>query len=113
MNRLEIIAEAICQIDPLLDNARVRKIALAVDASLAQLAEQGTFNPEVVGSIPTGGTMDKIDALIGLGFNTITFGFSKKESYIRVLSPHRDYSATGESPDEAYQNLLNLVESEP
>ena len=32
------------------------KTALAVYASVAQLVEQGTENPRVVGSIPTGGT---------------------------------------------------------
>ena len=33
-----------------------KKAALAVYASVAQLVEQGTENPRVVGSIPTGGT---------------------------------------------------------
>ena len=34
-----------------------KKAALAVYASVAQLVEQGTENPRVVGSIPTGGTI--------------------------------------------------------
>ena len=35
----------------------LEKTALAVYASVAQLVEQGTENPRVVGSIPTGGTI--------------------------------------------------------
>ena len=35
-------------------------IQVAIVASVAQLVEQGTENPRVVGSIPTGGTNMRI-----------------------------------------------------
>ena len=44
-----------------------KKAALAVYASVAQLVEQGTENPRVVGSIPTGGTILK-----GSGNHSVT-----------------------------------------